>query len=84
MVQGNMGLMNGDVNMRQVSRDGMLKNNRAVAANLPTQSPDIMNMGRLSGNDNALYSNIQMDRNNLDIKGILKSNPYVNDYKSVL
>ena len=84
MVQGNMGLMNGDVNMRQVSRDGMLKNNRAVAANLPAQSPDIMNMGRLSGNDNALYSNIQMDRNNLDIKGILKSNPYVNDYKSVL
>lgn len=84
MVQGNMNLMNGDVNMRQVSRDTMLKNNRSVAATLPAQSPDIGNMGRVAGNGNSLYSNIQMDRNNLDIKGILSANPYVNDYKSIL
>lgn len=84
MVQGNMNLMNSDINMRQVSRDSLLKNNRAVAATLPSQSPDIANMGRVAGNDNSLYSNIQMDRNNLDIKGILSANPYVNDYKSIL
>jgi hypothetical protein len=84
MVQGNMSLMNGDINMRQVSRDNMLKNERAVIGTMPYQSPDTMNMGRVAGNGNTLYSNIQMDRNTPDIHSALKSNPYVVDYRSML
>jgi len=84
MVQGNMGLMNGDINMRQVSRDDILKNNRAVIAAMPPQIPDSTIIGKQSGLQNGLYSNIQMDRTNLDINKILKSNPYVVDYKSSL
>jgi len=84
MVQGNMSLMNGDINMRQVSRDNMLKNERAAIGTMPYQSPDPINMGRVAGNGNSLYSNIQMDRNTPDIHSALKSNPYVVDYRSML
>ena len=84
MVQGNMSLMNGDINMRQVDRDGMLKNNRAAIGTMPRQSPDVNNIGRPSGNSNQLYSTLQMDRNTPDITSMLKSNPYVVDYRSAL
>jgi len=84
MVQGNMGLMNGDINMRQVSRDNMLKNERSAIGTMPYQSPDPVNMGRVAGNGNKLYSNIQMDRNTPDIHNALKSNPYVVDYRNML
>jgi len=84
MVQGNMSLMNSDINMREVARDGMLKNNRAVMGTMPAQSPDISNFGRVAGNSNTLYQNIQMDRNTPDINSALKSNPYVVDYRSAL
>jgi Family of unknown function (DUF5899) len=84
MVQGNMSLMNGDINMRQVSRDNMLKNERSVIGTMPYQSPDPVNMGRVAGNGNTLYSNIQMDRNTPDIHSALKSNPYVLDYRNML
>jgi len=81
---GNMNLMNGDINMRQVSRDNYLKNERGVIGTMPYQSPDLVNFGQPSGNTNTLYSNIHMDRNTPDITNMLKSNPYVNDYKSIL
>jgi hypothetical protein len=84
MVQGNMSLMNGDINMRQVGRDAQLKNNRAVSGNMPYQSPSADSMGRVAGNTNALYSNIQMDRNTPDIMESLKGNPYVVNYKNGL
>ena len=84
MVQGNMKLLNGDINMRQIDRDAMLKNERAVIGSMPNQIPDPINMGQLSGNSNKLYSNINMDRNTSDITKMLKSNPYVVDYKSAL
>jgi hypothetical protein len=78
MVQGNMSLMNGDITARQANRDGMLKNNRAVAGTMPYQSPHVMNMGNLAGGSGSnLYSNIQLDRNSGDILTSLKSNPYV-------
>jgi hypothetical protein len=83
MVPGNMSLMNGNINMRQVTRDDYLKNKRAAAGNMPYQSADVANMGRLQG-QNQLYQNIQMDRNNSDIFDALKSNPYVVDYKKAL
>jgi len=81
---GNMNLMNSDINMRQVSRDNMLENNRAVIATMPYQSPDPTNMGRTAGASNNLYANINMDRNTSDITSMLKSNPYVVDYRSAL
>jgi hypothetical protein len=84
MVQGNMKLLNGDINMRQIDRDAMLKNERAVIGSMPNQIPDPINMGQPSGNSNKLYSNINMDRNTSDITKMLKSNPYVVDYKSAL
>jgi len=84
MVQGNMSLMNGDINMRQKSRDDFLKNERPISGMKTYQSPDISTMGKLAGKDNSLYSNIQMDRNTPEIMNSLKSNPYVVDYKRAL
>jgi hypothetical protein len=51
---------------------------------MPYQSPDTMNMGRTAGSSNNLYANINMDRNTSDITSMLKSNPYVVDYRSAL
>jgi hypothetical protein len=76
MVPGNMKLMNGDINMRQASRDDYLKNNRAVAGTMPYQTMDVANIGQLQGQNN-LYQNIQMDRNNGEALNALKGNPYV-------
>ena len=77
MVPGNMSLMNGDINMRQVNRDDSLKINRAIAPTMPYQSPDISNMGALQGNTgSSLYSNIQLDRNSPEIMNALSGNPY--------
>uniref|UniRef100_A0A6C0AS21 DUF5899 domain-containing protein n=1 Tax=viral metagenome TaxID=1070528 RepID=A0A6C0AS21_9ZZZZ len=81
---GNMDLMNGDINMRQAQKDVFLKNSRALAVDMPGQSPDVANFGRPSGSSNQLYSNIQMDRTNPDILSQLSKNPYVVDYKSGL
>lgn len=76
MVQGNMSLMNGDINMRvNEKRDGMLKNQRPVVASATSQTPSISNMGKLQG-FNELYSNIQLDRNTSDITSMLQQNPY--------
>lgn len=84
MVAGNMSLMNGDINMRQQTRDELLQNKRHVTGNMPYQAPDITTMGRVAGNGNGLYSNIQLDRNTPDITNMLKSNPFVVDYKNRL
>jgi len=81
---GNMNLLNSDINMRQVSRDNMLLNERAVIGTMPYQSPDITNIGRAAGSSNNLYANINVDRNTPDITSMLKSNPYVVDYRSAL
>jgi hypothetical protein len=81
---GNMDLLNSDINMRQASKDTMLKNTRPLAVDMPGQSPDIANMGRLAGTSNQLYSNIQLDRTNPDIMSQLKGNPYVVNYKNGL
>jgi len=82
MVPGNMSLMNGDINMRQVSRDSVLQNQRAVIGTMPAQIPDATILGKESGNTNQLYSTIQADRNaSLDITQMLKSNPYVVNYQ---
>jgi hypothetical protein len=83
MVPGNMTLLNSDINMRQVSRDEYFKNSRVVVPKMPGQSIDVANMGQLQGHNN-LYQGIQMDRNTSDMYDVLKSNPYVVNYKNAL
>lgn len=84
MVQGNMSLMNGDVNVRQANRDDMLVNNRSVAGGFSYQTPDAANFGVINNGGSNLYSNIQLDRNTSDVTSMLKSNPFVVDYKNAL
>jgi hypothetical protein len=77
MVPGNMSLMNGDINMRQVERDNSLVNRRAVAPMMPYQTPDVANMGRLAGSQgSSLYQNIQLDRNSPEVLSALSGNPF--------
>ena len=84
MTKGNMSLMNADVNMRQKTRDESFKNNRDAVGNMPYQSPDVSNIGRISGNNNTLPSTVQAERNDWDISSQLQSNPYVVNYKKGL
>ena len=84
MVNGNMSLMNSDVNVRQSTRDEKLKNTRPVTGTMPYKSPEISSMGSLSGNNRGLYSNIQTDRTNPDFLNNLQSNPYVLDHRKGL
>jgi hypothetical protein len=75
MVQGNMNLLNSNMNIKQNTKDEFLKNNRAVNPSMASQIPDINTFGQLQGSNN-LYSNIQLDRNTPDILDSLKGNPY--------
>lgn len=84
MVKGNMNIMNGNINMREKTRDESLKNTRSITGNMPYRSPDVANMGRLAGTDNSLKSTINMERNTPDIMSTLKQNPYVVDYTKAL
>ena len=70
--------------MRQKSRDDFLKNSRPLTGNMPYTTPDVNTMGRVAGNERALYSNIQMDRTSPEIMTSLKSNPYVTDHRKGL
>lgn len=84
LVPGNMKLVNNDMNIRNKDRHETFQNKRAVVGNMPSQIPETTHMGRLSGSENALYSNINLDRNNKDVTEMLSSNPYVTDYKTAL
>lgn len=84
MVKGNMSLLNSDVNMRERTRDDMLKNNRQVSGNMPYKAPSADMLGMNSNVAKDLYSNIQMDRSNPEILNNLTSNPYVVDYRKGL
>ena len=75
MVQGNMKLMNGDINMQSKPKEHQMKNNRDVVPTMPFQSPGMDTMGSLQGS-NHLYSNIQLDRTDPSIMDNLKGNPY--------
>jgi len=73
---GNMSLLNSNINMKSNPKDNYLKNSRALNPGMPYQSPDVANMGRMQGNNNGLYSTIQMDRNSPEMLDALKGNPY--------
>jgi len=80
MVQGNMSLLNSDINMRQDTRDTMMQNTRPMVPTMPRQTPDLANRGTKTGAQNTLYSGIQLDRNQGNIMSAIKSNPYVMSY----
>ena len=84
LTNGNMSLLNSDINMRERSRDEKLKNNRDIVGNMPYSSPETSNMGRLAGNHNKLPSNVDAQRNDWDVTAQLKENPYVVNYKNAL
>jgi hypothetical protein len=84
LAPGNMKLVNNDMNIRNKDRHETFQNKRAVVGNMPSQIPETTHMGRLAGSENALYSNINLDRNNKDVTEMLSSNPYVTDYKTAL
>ena len=84
LAPGNMKLVNNDMNIRSKDRHETFQNKRAVVGNMPSQIPETTHIGRLAGSENALYSNINLDRNNKDVTEMLSSNPYVTDYKTAL
>ena len=84
MVKGNMKMLNHDINMREKDRDTMLQNKREVSGGTAYNTPDTFNIGRVAGQEGKLLSTINEERNNSDINSVLKSNPYVVDYKSAL
>ena len=79
-----MKLKNNNLNIRQKDKQDYLKNERAIVGGRPSQIPEMATMGKLAGSENALYSNINLDRNNKDVTEMLKSNPYVTNYQNAL
>jgi hypothetical protein len=75
MVQGNMNLMNGNMNMKSKPKENFMKNTREVAPTMPYQTPDIANFGMLQGNS-GLYQGAQLDRADPSLLNALQSNPY--------
>lgn len=84
MVKGNMKLLNNDINMRQNDQDHMLKNRRDIAGSMAYNTPDSFNMGQMSGQGAKAFTTINEERIKPDINEVLKSNPYVVDYKNAL
>jgi hypothetical protein len=72
---GNMALFNGDINMRNKTLDNDLIMRRQAMPSMPYQSPDVQQLGRMSGSQ-PLYSGLHLDRNAPEILGVLQSNPY--------
>jgi hypothetical protein len=76
MVQGNMSLMNGEVNVRQKEMDKVLVNRVSpMATPLNPYTPDVSMIGRTNASQ-GLYSTINMDRTEPGILDALKTNPY--------
>ena len=76
MVAGNMKLFNGEINMKGKAQENMLLNRRQVDGARYVESPGIGTMGIVQGNTGGLYSSTGLDRNNGDILGQLRENPY--------
>jgi hypothetical protein len=78
LVPGNMSLMNHATNVRTVTdRDTLSQNRRAADGTRASQPPSQDTLGMLQGaNTKDRYQTIQLDRNNGDVLGQLKKNPY--------
>ena len=76
MVQGNMSLLNHDMNVVTKDKTGHLTNKRSPAPKTAQQVPNMETMGRLQGKTE-LYSGMQNERASGDImKQQLTQNPY--------
>jgi hypothetical protein len=80
LVQGNMNLYNGNINMVSKPKDNLLVNNRPLVPEGAKNSPSLYNTGKLSGSQE-LYQNIQLDRTQPELLNALKSNPYAIPYR---
>jgi hypothetical protein len=78
MVQGNMALMNNDINMRQKMLEKDMSNRMApLATPLNPTTPDSKMLGQMNGQGTSrLYSGISLDRNSPEMLDSLKQNPY--------
>jgi hypothetical protein len=76
MVQGNMSLMNSNINMKTAPKENFLENSRDIAPTMPYQAPAVDTFGKLQGSNNKNYQNIQLDRSNSEILSSLKGNPF--------
>ena len=75
--------MNSEINMRNRSVDGMLKNTRPLAmTDAPKQYASTTQMGQFA-EPNGLYQNIQIDRNNPDILTAFTQNPYTHSLTNI-
>lgn len=85
MVQGNLSLMNGNINpSKNIVRDEILQNNREVTGIINSQSPSLSTFGKLQGTSAPLYNEVQLERNNGDVLQQLKGNPYTQNILNVL
>jgi len=85
MVQGNMSLMNGNINSsKNIVRDEILQNNREVTGMINSQSPSMSTFGQLQGTSHPLSNGVQLERNNGDVLQQLKGNPYTQNILNVL
>jgi hypothetical protein len=85
MVQGNLSLMNGNINSsKNIVRDEILQNNREVNGMINSQSPSISTFGKLQGTSMPVYNEVQLERNNGDVLQQLKGNPYTQNILNVL
>ena len=72
LVPGNMSIMNNKINMQTVDRTNQLSNTRAPVPVIPRQTTSLDTMGRIQGKPELSQNN----RQNYDVKSILKGNPY--------
>lgn len=85
MVQGNLALMNGNINpSKNIVRDEILQNNREVTGIINSQSPSLSTFGKLQGTSSPLYKEVHLERNNGDVLQQLKGNPYTQNILNVL
>jgi len=73
--QGNMALLNHDMNVVTKDKTGYLTNQRPPAPKTAQQIPNMETMGRLQGKTE-LYAGMQNDRAQGEILNQLKQNPY--------
>jgi len=83
MQQGNMSLLQTDMNQRNNSiKQEQFQNNRSAAPNLPYNiGVDSSSLGSVR-QPQGLYSNQQLDRNNGDVLGQLRDNPFAQNILS--
>jgi hypothetical protein len=85
MVKGNMKLLNNEINMHNNDKDAMLHNKRDITGGMSYNTPDASHMGRLAGQEKKSANTITKERHDThDITSMLKSNPYVVDFKNAL